>query len=112
MKNPPTAIKDSVARLLRPTIPCPDVQPPAYRAPKPTNKPAPNSIRNPLRVNKVSRLNISSGKYCAPAFLIPILIFTGVILLDYSSDILDDRGTVVNSNSMKNIDGDTLIRSL
>jgi len=36
IKNPPTAINDSIEKLLRPTIPCPEVQPPAYLDPKPT----------------------------------------------------------------------------
>ena len=54
IKNPPTAINDSFERLLKPTIPCPEVHPPAYLDPKPTNIPAIIKIKNPLMVNMVS----------------------------------------------------------
>src|SRR5690625_4481538 len=38
-KNPNTAMSDGSCRLARPVIACPEVQPPAQRAPKPTSPP-------------------------------------------------------------------------
>ena len=38
-KKPMTAFRDGICRLLNPEIACPDVQPPAYRLPKPMSTP-------------------------------------------------------------------------
>ena len=40
---------------------CPEVQPPAYRVPKPINKPPSNKIENPFGVCSASSLKIASG---------------------------------------------------
>ena len=62
IKNPPTAMKDSIDKLLNPTIPWPDVQPPAYLDPNPTKTPAIRSTKNPLIESMASKLKISSGR--------------------------------------------------
>lgn len=72
IKNPPTAIKDSKDKLLKPIIPWPEVHPPAYLEPNPTKTPATRRIKNPFTVSILSILKISSGKKVDPALLIPI----------------------------------------
>src|SRR5690606_14242300 len=68
IKKPITAIKDGSCRLLRPLMACPEVHPPAYRAPKPIKKPPITSMTKPRKVKSPSQLNISSGKYFPPGF--------------------------------------------
>ena len=62
IKKPPTAIKDSMDKLLNPTIPWPEVHPPAYLEPKPTKIPATIKIKKPLTESMASILKISSGR--------------------------------------------------
>lgn len=56
-----TAIREGACRSDNPLMAWPDVQPPAYRAPKPTNRPPIASTENPFNVNKAWILNSSSG---------------------------------------------------
>ena len=61
IKKPITAIKEGICRLEIPLIACPDVQPPAYLAPKPTSRPPIESVKNPLSEKIFFRSNNSSG---------------------------------------------------
>ena len=49
-------------KLLKPEIAWPDVQPPAYLAPKPTKSPPIANINNPFRSEKTVLSNNSEGK--------------------------------------------------
>ena len=66
IKNPP-AIKQHVAtkeghcKLASPEIAWPEVQPPAYRVPKPTIKPPITIIIKPRKVISAEKLNTSCG---------------------------------------------------
>ena len=62
IKNPMTANKDGNCKLLNPVIACPEVQPPAYRDPKPIKTPETKRIKNPLKDEKASLPKISAGK--------------------------------------------------
>ena len=55
------AINDGSCKSLKPIIECPLVQPPAYREPKPTKKPPPTNMINPLSVNSDVNENICFG---------------------------------------------------
>lgn len=61
MKKPITAISEGNCRLLNPEMACPDVQPPAYLGPKPTNRPPINNTAIIKGLAKVSVANISGG---------------------------------------------------
>lgn len=60
-KNPMTAIRDGSCKSDKPLMACPDVQPPAYREPNPTNKPPIARIKKPFNEKADSMLNSSSG---------------------------------------------------
>ena len=64
--KPPTikhivAISEGICKLANPVMECPDVQPPAYRVPKPTRKPPATVNRSPCRENRFAQLKISTG---------------------------------------------------
>ena len=80
MKKPITATKEGFCRLLNPEMAWPEVQPPAYRVPKPTKKPAMINIANPLKVTIESQLKISGGKSDSPAFLKPMALKSSMVL--------------------------------
>ena len=54
-------IKEGNLRFDKPLIAFPEVQPPAYRVPKPNRNPPTTMIIKPLRVRSFSQLNSSSG---------------------------------------------------
>ena len=55
------ATSDGHCKFDKPIIECPEVQPPAYRVPKPTKNPPTTKKINPFRVNRLCQLNISVG---------------------------------------------------
>lgn len=66
MKSPPakkpiTATTDAICKFAIPLIACPDVQPPAYRAPNPTRNPPRTIKMSPCADNKLPQLNTSDG---------------------------------------------------
>ncbi len=64
IKNPITAIRLGNCKSERPEIACPEVQPPAYLAPKPTIKPPNTRIMIPFRL--VNTFNPKSSSGCMP----------------------------------------------
>src|SRR5687768_2446602 len=60
-RKQPVAIIDGHWRFDIPMIECPEVQPPAYRVPKPTRNPPTTTKMNPLRVRSAPKLKISAG---------------------------------------------------
>lgn len=48
IKKPMTALREGIWKLLKPEMACPEVQPPAYRDPKPTKKPPKTKINKPF----------------------------------------------------------------
>lgn len=49
IKKPITATKEGICKFDKPLIAWPEVQPPAYLDPKPTNKPPINNTNMPLK---------------------------------------------------------------
>ena len=66
IKKPMTAIREGICRLLSPLMAWPDVQPPAYRVPKPISKPPTSSSNMPGKEESRSIPKISAGKKSAP----------------------------------------------
>lgn len=61
IKNPTTAINEGNCKLERPEIACPDVHPPAYLDPKPTNPPPSKSKNHTLGSESAVIEKSSSG---------------------------------------------------
>src|SRR5687768_17113114 len=61
IKNPITAMSDGTCRSDNPLMAWPEVQPPAYRDPKPTMRPPTANARNPLIERIASKLKSSAG---------------------------------------------------
>ena len=72
MKNPMTAINEGNWRFERPEIACPEVQPPAYRAPKPTKNPPKISVMRLFRSVKAMLEKNIWGAKLFPASWIPM----------------------------------------
>jgi hypothetical protein len=79
IKNPITAISDGSCKSLSPDIACPEVQPPAYRVPKPTKKPPMAKMRILLKSNNAAISKSSVGKYAFPALLNPSAFKSAIV---------------------------------
>ena len=55
------ATNDGHCKLAKPIMECPEVQPLAYRVPKPTKKPPITKKKRPLSVKRLSNEKISKG---------------------------------------------------
>ena len=55
------AMSDGHCKLERPMMAWPDVQPPAYRVPKPTRKPPTTMSINPFSVSSMEKLKSAAG---------------------------------------------------
>lgn len=90
MKKPTTAMSDGTCKSDNPLMAWPEVQPPAYREPKPTMRPPTAKTRNPFIERIASKLNNSAGcKETGAA--IPNLLKSLIVAGEMATPISDDK---------------------
>ena len=90
IKNPMTAMSDGTCKSDNPLIAWPEVQPPAYREPKPTMRPPTANTRNPFIERIASKLKSSAGCNEEGA-AIPSLLKSLMVACEISTGTSEDK---------------------